>query len=106
MMNEEYEFYILAAMIGMVQGGIQALSRSYYAKMIPHEQAAEFFGFFNFLGRFATIFGPLLIGFVAVTTDSSRLGIASVIIFFIAGGILLYMVDEKKIAKEVRDTLE
>ncbi len=106
MMQEEYEFYLLAAMIGMVQGGIQALSRSYYAKMIPHEQAAEFFGFFNFLGRFATIFGPLLIGFVAVSTDSSRLGIASVVIFFIAGGILLYMVDEKKIAKEVRETLE
>ena len=106
MMQEEYEFYILAAMIGMVQGGIQALSRSYYARMIPHEQAAEFFGFFNFLGRFATIFGPLLIGFVAVSTDSSRLGIASVIIFFVAGGILLYMVDEEKIAKEVRETLE
>ena len=65
-----------------------------------------YFGFFNFLGRFATIFGPLLIGFVAVTTESSRLGIASVIIFFIAGGILLYMVDEEKIAKEVRETLE
>ncbi|MEN8148129.1 MAG: MFS transporter, partial [Campylobacterota bacterium] len=106
MMQDEYEFYILAAMIGMVQGGIQALSRSYYAKMIPHEQAAEFFGFFNFLGRFATIFGPLLIGFVAVSTDSSRLGIASVAVFFIAGGILLYMVDEKKIAKEVRETLK
>ena len=106
MMQDEYEFYILAAMIGMVQGGIQALSRSYYARMIPHEQAAEFFGFFNFLGRFATIFGPLLIGFVAVSTDSSRLGIASVIIFFVAGGILLYMVDEEKIAKEVRETLE
>lgn len=106
MMTEEYEFYILAAMIGMVQGGIQALSRSYYAKMIPQEQAAEFFGFFNFLGRFATIFGPLLIGFVAVSSDSSRLGIASVIIFFIAGGILLSMVDEKKIAKEVRESLK
>jgi len=106
MMQKEYEFYILAAMIGMVQGGIQALSRSYYAKMIPIEQAAEFFGFFNFLGRFATIFGPLLIGFVAVSTDSSRLGIASVIIFFIAGGILLYLVDEEKIAKEVRETLK
>ncbi len=106
MMHEVYEFYLLAAMIGMVQGGIQALSRSYYASMIPPEQAAEFFSFFNFLGRFATIFGPLLIGFVAVLTQSSRLGIASVVIFFIAGGVLLYMVDEKKIADEVRKTLE
>ncbi len=105
MMRDEYEFYLLAAMIGMVQGGIQALSRSYYARMIPKEQAAEFFGFFNFLGRFATIFGPLLIGFVAVNTDSSRLGIASVAIFFVAGGLMLYFVDEKKIATEVRQTL-
>ncbi len=105
MMHDEYEFYLLAVMIGMVQGGIQALSRSYYASMIPHEQAAEFFGFFNFLGRFATIFGPLLIGFVAVATESSRLGIASVIIFFVAGGLLLYRVDERKIAEEIRETL-
>ncbi len=106
MMREAYEFFLLAAMIGMVQGGIQALSRSYYARMIPPGQAAEFFGFFNFLGRFATIFGPLLIGFVAVTTESSRLGIASVSVFFVAGGILLYFVNEEKIAKEVRGTLE
>ncbi len=105
-MSNEHEFYILAAMIGMVQGGIQALSRSYYARMIPREQAAEFFGFFNFLGRFATIFGPLLIGFVAVSTQSSRLGIASVAVFFVAGGLLLSRVDEEKIAREVRQTLE
>ncbi|MDA3947112.1 MAG: MFS transporter [Helicobacteraceae bacterium] len=105
LMQEVYEFYLLAAMIGMVQGGIQALSRSYYARMIPQEQAAEFFGFFNFLGRFATIFGPLLIGFVAVTTGSSRLGIASVSIFFVAGAVLLYFVNEEKIATEVKQTL-
>lgn len=105
-MSEEHEFYMLAAMIGMVQGGIQALSRSYYARMIPREQAAEFFGFFNFLGRFATIFGPLLIGFVAVSTQSSRLGIASVAVFFVAGGLLLSRVDEEKTAREVRQALE
>jgi len=106
MMQEAYEFFVLAAMVGLVQGGIQALSRSYYARMIPQNQAAEFFGFFNFLGRFATIFGPLLIGFVALSTESSRLGIASVSVFFIAGGLLLYFVDEKKIAEEVRSTLK
>ncbi|MCJ7766578.1 MAG: MFS transporter [Thiovulaceae bacterium] len=106
MMQQVYEFYLLAAMIGLVQGGIQALSRSFYAKMIPHGQSGEFFGFFNFLGKFATILGPVTIGFVAFTTGSSRLGIASVALFFIAGGILLYMVDEKKIAEEVRGSLE
>ena len=105
-MHHRWEFFGIALAVGLVQGGIQALSRSYYAKMIPPEQAAEFFGFFNFLGRFATIFGPLLIGFVAVTTESSRLGIASVAVFFVAGGILLYFVDEKKIAEEVRSTLQ
>lgn len=106
MMQEEYEFYLLAAMIGLVQGGIQALSRSYYARMIPHGQSAEFFGFFNFLGKFATILGPVTIGFVAFMSGSSRLGIASVALFFIAGGLLLYFVDEKKIAEEVRGSLE
>ena len=106
MMQEEYEFYLLAAMIGLVQGGIQALSRSYYARMIPHGQSAEFFGFFNFLGKFATILGPVTIGFVAFMSGSSRLGIASVALFFLAGGLLLYFVDEKKIAEEVRGSLE
>jgi len=106
MMQETYEFFLLAAMIGLVQGGIQALSRSYYARMVPREQAAEFFGFYNFLGRFATIFGPLLIGFVAVMTESSRLSIASVSLFFVAGGLLLYFVDEKKISEEVRGSLK
>ncbi len=104
-MDQVYEFYLLAVMIALVQGGVQALSRSYYAKMIPEEYAAEFFGFYNFLGKFAAIFGPALVGIVAVMTESSRAGIASVAIFFILGGVLLMLVDEKKVAKEVRDTL-
>ena len=105
-MNESYEFYILATLIALVQGGVQALSRSYYSKMIPQTHAAEFFGFYNFLGRFAAIFGPLLIAFVALFTQNSRLSIASISIFFILGAILLYFVDEKKIAKEVRAELD
>ena len=105
-MSEGYEFYILATMIALVQGGVQALSRSYYSKMIPQTHAAEFFGFYNFLGRFAAILGPLLVAFVALTTQDSRLSIASIAIFFILGAILLYFVDEKKIAKEVRAELD
>ena len=105
-MSESYEFYILATLIALVQGGVQALSRSYYSKMIPQTHSAEFFGFYNFLGRFAAILGPLLVAFVALFTQDSRLSIASIAIFFILGAILLYFVDEKKIAKEVRSELD
>ena len=104
-MQEVYEFYILALLIALVQGGIQALSRSYYSKMIPQEHAAEFFGFYNFLGKFAAILGPLLVAVVALFSENSRVAIASVSLFFILGGILLYFVDEKKIAMDVKSAL-
>ena len=65
-MREKYEFYLLAVVIGLVQGGIQALSRSYYSRIIPKNQAAEFFGFYNMLGKFAAIIGPALIGVVGL----------------------------------------
>jgi UMF1 family MFS transporter len=105
-MEKTYEFYLLALMIALVQGGIQALSRSYYARMIPAGYAAEFFGFYNFLGKFAAILGPLLIAVVGLFTQSSRAGIASVSLFFILGAFLLLMVDEKKAAREARETLK
>lgn len=104
-MDKVYEFYILAIMIALVQGGIQALSRSYYSKMIPKHHAAEFFGFYNFLGKFAAILGPLLVALVALYSENSRIAIASVSIFFILGAILLFFVDEKKIAKDVKEAL-
>jgi len=104
-MSEVYEFYILALMIALVQGGIQALSRSYYSKMIPQENAAEFFGFYNFLGKFATILGPLLVALVALFSQNSRIAIASVAIFFVFGGVLLYFVDENKVKADVKDAL-
>ncbi len=105
LMKEVYEFYVLAVMIALVQGGIQALSRSYYAKMIPQKNSAEFFGFYNLLGKFAVILGPMVVGVVALFSESSRLGIASVSIFFIVGAVLLYFVDEKKVAKDVKEAL-
>ena len=104
-MQEVYEFYILAFMIALVQGGIQALSRSYYSKMIPQEHSAEFFGFYNFLGKFAAILGPLLVAVVALFSQNSRTAIASISIFFILGGILLYFVDEKNVASDVKRAL-
>ncbi len=106
LMHEVYEFYMLAVMIALVQGGIQALSRSYYSKMIPKEHAAEFFGFYNFLGKFAAILGPLLVAMVALFTQNSRASIGSVAILFILGAILLYFVDEKKTAKDVQNALK
>jgi UMF1 family MFS transporter len=115
MMTRKTEFYILAIVIGLVQGGIQALSRSYYSRLIPKNQAAEYYGFYNMLGKLAVILGPAMMGFVglivkrilmpasptpaqvmAVGQLASRWGIASVIILFVIGAILFHFVDEEK----------
>ncbi len=87
------EFYALAATIGLVQGGVQALSRSLYARMIPPHKAAEFFGFYNMLGKFAAVMGPLLVGSVSVLTGSHRWGLVSVVVLFVIGAALLARVD-------------
>jgi UMF1 family MFS transporter len=93
-MSEIWHFYALACIIGLFQGGIQALSRSYYTRIIPTEFSAEFFGFYNMLGKFAAIIGPVLIGVVTLVSGSNRLGILSIIVLFIIGGTLLLKVDE------------
>jgi len=95
-MRTATHFYILAFMVGTVQGGSQALSRSLYAAMVPRHKAAEFFGFFSTSGKFAGIAGPLLFGLISQITGRSRLSILSLIIFFVVGGILLACVDEKQ----------
>lgn len=92
-MTQVWEFYLLAAVIGLVQGGVQSLSRSLYARLIPAGRSAEFFGFYNMLGKFAAVLGPALVGWVAVMSDSSRIGILSVLILFLLGAILLLRVD-------------
>lgn len=88
-----WEFYVLAVAIGLVQGGIQSLSRAYYARLIPPAQAAELFGFYNMLGKFAAIIGPVMVGWVVLLTDSHRVGILSLLILFIGGAMLLAFVD-------------
>ena len=88
-MTTAWEFYVLAAMIGLVQGGVQLLSRSYYARLVPAERAGEFFGFYNMLGEFAAIIGPVLIGTVSIMTGSPRISILSVIVLFALGALLL-----------------
>jgi UMF1 family MFS transporter len=86
------EFYALAIVIGLVQGGVQALSRSFYSRLIPQEQAGEFFGFYNMLGKFAAVIGPALMGVVGVLTGSPRHAILSLVVLFAAGGLLLMRV--------------
>lgn len=93
-MTTAAEFYVLAGVIGLVQGGVQALSRSYYSRLIPPEEAGEFFGFYNMLGKFAAVIGPSLMGFVGLLTGSPRVGILSLIILLVAGGYLLLRVPE------------
>jgi len=90
------KFYALAFMVGTVQGGIQALSRSYYSRLVPKDKAAEFFGFYNMLGKFAAIIGPVLMGTVARMTGEPRAGIQSIAILFILGAILLWRVNDVK----------
>lgn len=111
MMTTKTEFYILAVIIGLSQGGIQALSRSYYLRLIPADKAAEYFGFYNMIGKFAVIIGPALMGTAGLFAKrllmppfpsaqeaeyigriASRISIASILILFIAGGILFYFV--------------
>ena len=89
------EFYILAAVVGLVQGGVQAISRSLYARFVPPAQSGEFFGFFNMLGRFAAIIGPSLVAVTGLLTGSSRLGILSVAAVLIIGMVLLGFVREE-----------
>lgn len=83
------EFFVLAAVIGLVQGGVQALSRSLFSRLIPVERAAEFFGFYNMLGKFAAVIGPFLVGAVSVLTGDPRLGLLSLLLLFIAGAAVL-----------------
>ncbi|MEE8480436.1 MAG: MFS transporter [Desulfobacterales bacterium] len=120
MMTNKQEFYILAIIVGLVQGGIQALSRSYYSRLIPIDQSAEYYGFYNMMGKFAAIIGPALMGIVGLIVKrilmpvsptpeqitsigqlASRWGIGSLLILFLVGAILFYFVDEEKGKREV-----
>jgi UMF1 family MFS transporter len=121
MMTRKEEFYVLAVVIGLVQGGIQALSRSYYSRLIPKNQAAEYYGFYNMLGKFAAIVGPALMGAVGLIVRrmmmppsptgeqliqvgqlASRWSIGSILILFILGAVLFYFVDEEKGRQQVK----
>ena len=91
-MDTATEFFILASVIGLVQGGVQAISRSFFSSLIPTEKAAEFFGFYNFIGKSSVFIGPFMVSGIALLTDSPSLGILSLLILFIPGLILLWKV--------------
>ncbi|HKY90111.1 MAG TPA: MFS transporter [Nevskiaceae bacterium] len=93
-MQTEADFYLMAAVVGLVQGGVQSLSRSYYARLIPQDAAGEFFGFYNMLGKFAAVLGPLVVGVTAATTGNARLALFMLVFFFLAGAFLLSRVRE------------
>ena len=95
-MTTVMEFYVLAVVVGLVQGGVQAISRSLYARFVPSSQSGEFFGFFNMIGRFAAIIGPSLVAITGLLTGSSRLGILSVIVVLVIGMVLLTFVREQE----------
>ena len=101
-MDKVVEFYVLAAIIGLVQGGIQSLSRSLYASMIPADKSGEFFGFYNMLGKFAVVLGPLLMGVVGVFTGNPRLSLLAVVALFVFGAAVLYFVDVAEGRRSVR----
>jgi UMF1 family MFS transporter len=88
-MQHEWQFYLLAALVGTAQGGVQALSRSYFARLIPRDRAGEYFGFYNMLGKFAAVLGPLVMGVTAIVTGSQRLSILVLVLLFVGGAVLL-----------------
>lgn len=98
-------FYTLAIIVGLVQGGVQSLSRSLYARIIPANRSGEFFGFYNMVGKFAAVIGPLLMGSVALMTDSNRIGMLSISILFILGLWFLIKTDIQK-GEEMARSLE
>lgn len=90
------DFWILAMLVATSQGGIQALSRSYFGKLVPKENSNEFFGFYNIFGKFAAILGPLLVAVTSQLTGKSNMGVFSLVILFVIGLIVLSRVPEPK----------
>jgi UMF1 family MFS transporter len=99
-MRTAAEFYLLAGTVGLVQGGVQSLSRSIYSRLIPPDRAGEYFGFYGILDKSAAFLGPLMMGWVGLATSNSRSGILSLLVLFLLGGWLLTKV---KLPERVRN---
>jgi UMF1 family MFS transporter len=98
-MSTATEFYIIAGAVGLVQGGVQAISRSFFSSLIPEDKEAQFFGFYNLVGKSAVLIGPLLVSWVAYIFNNPRFGILSLLILFIPGLIVLWMVPDKELTQ-------
>jgi UMF1 family MFS transporter len=91
-LSNAMEFYILAAMVGFVQGGIQGSSRGLFAKLIPHDKAGEFFGLFNTFGKAGAFMGPALVGLFLALFENVRISLLPILVLFVLGLIVLYFV--------------
>ena len=100
-LKSQAEFFMIGWLVGTVQGGTQALSRSIYASLTPRAKSGEFFGLYGLSEKFAGILGPFLYGIVGTLTHNPRTSILSVSVFFIAGIYMLLRVNEKKGAQLV-----
>lgn len=96
LIRQPWEFFSIAVLVGLVQGGVQALSRSFYARLIPADGAGEFFGFYNLMGKFAVLIGPPLFGLFGVWFGNPRYSMLALILLFVAGGVLLSRVRESE----------
>jgi UMF1 family MFS transporter len=97
-MTQAWQFWVVAATVGLLQGGVQAISRSFYSRLLPAEKASEYFGFFSISSRFASILGPLMFAVVGDVTGSTRNSIIAISAFFVAGGLMLLTVRDVKSA--------
>jgi MFS transporter, UMF1 family len=102
-MHSAAEFFALAILVGMVQGGTQALSRSLFASMIPRHKSSEFFAFFGVFERYAGILGPAIFAWVVERSGTSRNAILSVVVFFVVGGALLTLVNVEEGRRAARE---
>jgi UMF1 family MFS transporter len=96
-MNDVRQFYYMAIAIGLVQGAVQSLSRSYFGSLVPQDRAGEFFGFYNMMGKFAAVLGPALMGTTALFIGS-RYSILSLVLLFVLGSVLLWFARKAQIA--------
>lgn len=94
------DFWVLAMLVASAQGGIQALSRSYFAQMVPKEKSNEFFGFYNIFGRFAAVTGPFLVGVMTQISGSTSIGVFSLVILFAIGLVVLFFVPKTAVKEE------
>jgi MFS transporter, UMF1 family len=91
-LNSTTEFYAMAVLLGLVQGGVQSLSRAIFGQLVPAGKSSEYFGFYNLVGKFGTVLGPALMALAALGSSSNRVSILSLLLLFVGGAVLLYRV--------------